>query len=75
MFTKEIFGARLREVRKNAGEKQEGLAAVLCVTKTQISDMENGKASTTLEKLALICEHYQVSSDYLLGLSDQPSPR
>jgi len=32
--------------------------------------LENGKVSTTLEKLALICEHYKVSADYLLGLDD-----
>ena len=73
MFTKELFGKRLREIRKNAKENQDALAAVLNVTKTQISDIENGKTSTTLEKFALICEHYHVSSDYLLGLTDDPA--
>ena len=33
--------------------------------------METGKRSTTLEKFALICEHYQVSADYLLGFQDE----
>ena len=46
-------------------------AQLLGVGKTQISEMENGNAFTTLEKLVLICEHYHVSSDYLLGLSDE----
>ena len=32
--------------------------------------MEKGINTTTAEKIALICEHYQVSSDYLLGLVD-----
>jgi transcriptional regulator with XRE-family HTH domain len=71
MFTKELFGQRLREMRKAAKENQEDLAALLGVTKTQISDLENGKVSTTLEKLALICEHYKVSADYLLGLDEE----
>ena len=75
MFKKEIFAGRLRELRRRAGENQEDLAEILGVTATQVSDMEKGKKTTTLEKFALICEHYQVSSDYLLGLSDQPSPR
>lgn len=72
MFTKELFGQRLKDVRRNAGEKQEELAAVIGVTKTQVSEMENGKKTTTVEKVALICEHYRVSADYLLGLKDEP---
>ena len=37
--------------------------------------MESGKKTTTAEKIALICEHYHICSDYLLGLTDDPSPR
>lgn len=72
MFTKELFGQRLKEARKTAGEKQEDLAVVIGVTKTQVSEMENGKKTTTVEKVALICEHYRISADYLLGLKDEP---
>ena len=74
MFTKEKFGERLKELRTRHGEKQEELGEILDVSKSQVSDMENGKKTTTLEKFALICEHYQVSSDYLLGFKDQPEP-
>ena len=71
MFTKESFGQRLRAPRKSRGEKQEELAAALGITKAQISDMETGKKTTTLEKFALICRHYQVSADYLLGFQEE----
>ena len=71
MFRKEIFRQRLLQVRKENGETQTQLAQFLGVGKTQISEMENGNTFTTLEKLVLICEHYKVSSDYLLGLSDE----
>ena len=71
MFTKELFGQRLKSVRKAAKENQEVLAAVINVTKSQISEMESGKKTTTVEKVALICEHYGISSDYLLGLKDE----
>ncbi len=70
MLNKKEFGLRLREVRKQNGEQQKDLADFLQITAPQISDMENGKKTTTLERLVLICEHYHVSSDYLLGLSD-----
>ncbi len=72
MLNKKEFGLRLRETRKANGEQQQDLADFLEISTAQISDMENGKKTTTLEKLVLICEHYKVSSDYLLGLSDTP---
>ena len=71
MFSKEQFGERLREVRKKSGETQKNLAGVIDVTPVQISEMESGKKTTTVEKVALICEHYGISSDYLLGLKDE----
>ena len=75
MFSKELFGERLRELRKKQRETQDDLAAALGVSHVQISDMEKGKKTTTLEKFALICEHYQGSAYYLLGLSADPGPR
>lgn len=71
MFSKEIFGQRLLDLRKEKNESQEVLAALLHVTKTQISEMENAKKTTTLEKFAILCEHYNVSADYLLGLTEE----
>ena len=74
MFSSEIFGQRLRSARKAQGEKQEDLGQLLGVGKSQISEMERGSASTTLEKLSFICEYYNISADYLLGLTDDPKP-
>lgn len=74
MFSSETFGQRLRTARKARGEKQDDLGQVLGVRKSQISEMERGSTSTTLEKLSIICRHYNVSADYLLGLTDEPKP-
>ena len=74
MFSTEVFGQRLREARKAAGQKQEELGLALNLGKGQISGMERGTSSTTLEKLSLICQHYNISADYLLGLTDEPKP-
>ena len=73
MFSKESFGQRISQLRKEHNETQPTLAELLGVGKSQISEIENGNKATTLEKFALICEHYQVSADYLLGF--QPGPR
>ncbi len=68
----EIFAVRLREIREQVGESRETLGKAIGVGVSQISEMENNRKGTTLEKLALICRHYNVSADYLLGLSDTP---
>ena len=75
MLSKEQFGQRLYETRKKNHETQADLAALLGCVKSHISEMESGKKITTAEKIVLICEHYQVSSDYLLGLVDDPQAR
>ena len=75
MFSKEIFGQRLKAIRKENKETQDDLALVLDVGKSHISEMERGNRTTTAEKIALICQHYRVSADFLLGLSDDPKPR
>ena len=72
MFSKELFGQRLLEIRKQNKETQKALAEAIGMAKSHISEMEKGKQTTTAEKIALICEHYHISADYLLGLSDTP---
>ena len=75
MFDQILFGHRLRELRESHNEKQPAIAELLDVTVPQISDLENGKKGTTLARFALICQHYNVSADYLLGLTDDPEPK
>ena len=75
MFSKELFGQRLYEMRKKNHETQTDLGNVLGLAKSRVSEIESGKNTTTAEKIALICEHYRISADYLLGLSDDPEPR
>lgn len=71
----EIFSQRLREVRKQAGESRAALGEALGLSISQISEMENDRKGTTLEKLAVLCRHLNVSADYLLGLTDDPTLR
>ena len=75
MFSKENFGQRILEQRKQHGDTQKALAQLLGVGETQISEIERGRATTSAERIALICEHYGVSADYLLGLTDDPEPK
>ena len=74
MFHKDLYGLRLKKLRTQTGEKQADLAQLLGVKPNQVVEMENGRKTTTFEKLTIICQHYNVSADYLLGLIDEPRP-
>ena len=74
VYSNELFGTRLRGLRKLRGETQQELAALLGVKPNQIGEMENGRKASTFSRLAQLCEHYNVSADYLLGLTDEPRP-
>ena len=75
MLDKKIMGQRLFAVREAKGVSRKDLAEFLKVTKTQISDIENGKSGTNLDRFYQLCEFYQVSTDYLLGITDDPTWR
>ncbi len=66
-----MIGERLAEVRKDHNDKQSDLAEKLNVTLYTIRSWEQEKSSPSHEMLVRICRLYHVSSDYLLGLSDQ----
>ena len=65
-----MIGERLAEVRKDHGDKQTDLAQKLNVAVSTVRSWEQGKSSPPHEMLVCICRLYQVSADYLLGLSD-----
>ena len=73
MFSKEIFGQRIKKARLDHKETQPMLGKILEVGTPHISEIESGHRTTTAEKIALICEHYKISANYLLGLTDDPN--
>lgn len=70
-----VLGRRLLELRKKRGISQSELGQFLGVSATQIGDIEHGHSATTLQRLIQLCSYFDVSSDYLLGLSDDMRPR
>ena len=62
----------MKLLRLQKGMSQVSLAQILGVTPTQVSDMEKGKTSTSLDRLVILCQTLDVSADYLLGLRDTP---
>ena len=70
-----LFGRRLSELRKGRGLSKTALGKIIGVSITQISEMERGTSATTMQRLIQLCDYFGVSSDYLLGLTDDMRPR
>ncbi len=65
-----MIGERLAEVRKDHGDKQKDLAAKMNVSTHTVSSWEQEKSQPNHDMLVKLCRLYNVSSDYLLGLSN-----
>lgn len=66
----EIFTSRLKEVRQEKGWTQKQLAAAINTTDDSIYSWEKGRSQPSIELLHKLCRVLEVSSDYLIGLSD-----
>ena len=69
------FAKRLKELRLNNGLTQKELAKSIEVGRTTISEYESGKIVPKQEGLLRIANHFNVSVDYLTGVSDDPATR
>ena len=71
METLQVLGGRLRELRKEKKLKQRELAALLGVTEVHYRRVEAGKINITTLTLCALADYYGVTTDYLLGRSEQ----
>lgn len=65
---------RLQSYRVKRGYTQETFAAKLGIEKKQVSRWETGSTIPGSDRLAEMAKILDVSTDYLLGLSDDPTP-
>lgn len=66
-----IIETRIKNLRERIGYTQKELATKLGVTRSLICLWEQGYANISLKQLIKIASIYQVSIDYLLGLTDK----
>ena len=65
------YTERLRELRDYNQIAQKEIAEKLGVSQQHYSMYETGKRVLNAEQIILICKEYNVSADYLLGLTDE----
>lgn len=73
MFNKEIFAERLQGLRAEKGITAVTLAKDLGVSKQAIFQLEKGENYPHCNTLVALAQYYEVSMDYLAGLTDEPN--
>ena len=68
------FMTRLSSLREEKSIKQKDLAVMLNIKPSAISKYEHGGAQPSIPTIIKIAEIFQVSMDYLLGLSSVKNP-
>lgn len=66
----EKVGEKIRKLREETGTPQQKIADLLGVTRQSLSLYEKGERTINVEALGKLAEFFDVSADYLLGLSD-----
>ena len=65
---------RMRELRLKHGRTQRELAEILETTQQAYLKYEKGINEMPVRRIIMLCRYYNVSADYLLGLTDEPHP-
>ena len=64
----------LKNLREDNDLKQKDLAERLEISQQYYSEYEKGKRELPLRHLITLCKFYDVSSDYILGFTNDPKP-
>lgn len=63
---------RLRDLREDADKTQEDVAEILGILQEQYHRYESGKQELPMHHFVTLAKYYNVSLDYLAGLTDEP---
>ncbi|MGB9804366.1 MULTISPECIES: helix-turn-helix domain-containing protein [Desulfofundulus] len=72
MFSKEVFGQRLRQLRQESKLSLEQLGKKIGVAKQTVGHWETGYRLPPLDVAVVLADFFDVSLDYLVGRSDDP---
>lgn len=61
---------RIRELRRSHNMSQEAFSAIIGTTQQAVSRMENGDYNIPSDILIKLSRHFNVTTDYILGISD-----
>lgn len=66
-----MYYKRIRELREDNDILQKDVAKLLNTTQQHYSRIEKGTTEITADRIIALAKFYNVTSDYILGLSDE----
>lgn len=67
-----MYFQRLKDLREDKDMKQVQIAELLGIQQTVYSRYERGFQNIPIEHLLVLADFYDVSTDYILGRTDNP---
>lgn len=64
----------IRNLREDADMTQTQIAQILGTSQTMYARYERGASEMPIRHLITLCRYYQVSADYILGLTECKRP-
>lgn len=68
------YRTRIRGIREDHDLTQAEVGKLLNKSQQGYNHIESGRAELKIEDLVKLCRYYNISADYLIGLSDEPIP-
>ena len=65
---------RMRNLREDSDKTQQEIAAILGISQTMYARYERGANEMPIRHLIRLAKYYDVSTDYLLGLTKEKKP-
>ena len=69
-----LLSCRLKALREEQGYSKTAVAMAVGVTRRAVYGWESGTMTPTIESIIQLAKFYQVSTDYLLGLTNERRP-
>ena len=63
---------RLRDLREDSDKSQAEIAKIIGTSQSYYAQYENGKRTIPFDRMVTLAMYYNVSLDYLAGLTDTP---
>ena len=68
------YRTRIRNIREDHDLTQAEIGKLIHKSQQGYNHIEAGRAELKIEDLAILCKFYNVSADYIIGLTDKPKP-
>lgn len=75
MFSKEVFSIRIKQLRTKKKISSQTLADAIGISRPAVSRFEHALDFPHVTTLCALADYFDVSIDYLVGRSDDPTMR